>query len=414
MKRFLLPVLALLFAACGRSKTDNDVIKIGKIDNLHSNILGEDRKIWVYVPDGAKDTSKRFPVLYLLDGDAHFSSVVGMIQELSGVNGNTICPDMIVVGIPNTDRTRDLTPTHSLLMPDGSKPPFLKSSGGGEKFTAFLEKELIPHIDSLYPAAPYRMLTGHSFGGLTVMNVLVHHSGMFNAYIAIDPSMWWDKQKLLGQARDAFKQNNYKGKSLYLGVANTMPAKMDTVQVRLDTTGGTYHIRSILQLKDLLQEDSKNNGLNFSYAYYKNDNHGSVPLISEYDALHFLFSFYSIPQDMNEKLGDPKSKFDPVAALNAHYADVSGHMGYKILPDENMVNQLAYYYMQSKAPEKAYAMFAMNIKNYPKSGNTYDGMGDYYADQKDKTKAIEYYKKALSINDNPDTKKKLDSLEEKK
>ncbi|MBS1532361.1 MAG: alpha/beta hydrolase, partial [Bacteroidetes bacterium] len=283
MRRFLLPALMLLVAACGRPKTENTSIKIGNIDSLHSRILGEERKIWVYIPDEAKDTSKRFPVLYLLDGDAHFSSVVGMMQQLSSVNGNTVCPEMIVVGIPNTDRTRDLTPTNSLFYPDGSKGIDLKTSGGGEKFTAFLEKELIPHIDSLYPVAPYRMLIGHSFGGLTVMNIMVHHPGMFKTYVAIDPSMWWDKQKLLNQARDAFRQDNYNGESLYLGIANTMPGGMDTVQVRVDTTGDTYHIRSILQLKDLLQRDKKKDGLNFSYAYYKNDNHGSVPLITEYD-----------------------------------------------------------------------------------------------------------------------------------
>jgi predicted alpha/beta superfamily hydrolase len=256
MKRFILPaLLMLLLIACHHPK-NNNMISIGRVDSLHSNILGEERKIWVYLPEGAKDTSKRFPVLYLLDGDAHFSSVVGMIQQLSGVNGNTICPDMIVVGIPNTDRTRDLTPTHSLLFPDGSKSNDLKSSGGGEKFESFIQKELMPHIDSLYPVAPYKMLVGHSFGGLTVMNIMVHHPDMFNTYVAIDPSMWWDKQKLLDQARDAFKQNNYKGKSLYLGIANTMPAGMDTLQVRIDTSGTTSHLRSILQWTDLLQRDS--------------------------------------------------------------------------------------------------------------------------------------------------------------
>jgi len=413
MKRLLVPALMLLLFACKHPDTNNS-ITIGKIDSLHSKTLGEERKIWVYVPDGAKDTSRRFPVLYLLDGDAHFSSVVGMIQELSGVNGNTICPDMIVVGIPNTNRTRDLTPTHSLLYPDGTKSNDLKSSGGGEKFTAFMQKELIPHIDSLYPVAPYKMLVGHSFGGLTVMNIMVHHPDMFNNYVAIDPSMWWDKQKLLNQARDAFQQHSYKGKALYLGVANTMPAAMDTLQVRIDTTGETYHIRSILQLKDLLQRSSKTDGLNFNYGYYKTDNHGSVPLITEYDALHFLFSFFRIPMDMNQKLGDVKSKFDPVAALTDHYADVSSHMGYTLLPDENLVNGLAYYYMQSGAPEKAYAMLVMNIKNYPKSWNVYDSMGDYYAAQKNKPKAAEYYKKVLAMNDNPETKKKLDALEAKK
>lgn len=80
---------------------------IGTIDSIQSKILNEQRKIWIYIPDnGSVDakTTQRFPVVYLLAGDAHFYSVVGMIQQLSQVNGNTICPEMIVIDIPNTDR----------------------------------------------------------------------------------------------------------------------------------------------------------------------------------------------------------------------------------------------------------------------------------------------------------------------
>ncbi|MFI5162621.1 MAG: alpha/beta hydrolase-fold protein [Sphingobacteriales bacterium] len=408
MKYFLLSLSLLLLFAC-KHPVENNNITIGKIDSLHSKILGEERKIWVYLPEGAKDISKRFPVLYLLDGDAHFTGVVGMIKHLAGSGAG---PDMIIVGIPNTDRTRDLTPTHSILMPGGDKDQTLKSSGGGEKFESFVAKELIPHIDSLYPVAPYKMLIGHSFGGLTVMNIMVHHPDMFNSYIAIDPSMWWDKQKLLNQARDEFKQSQYNGKSLYLGIANTMPDAMDTLQVRLDTTGETEHIRSILALKDILQRN-KVDGLNFGYGYYKNDNHGSVPLITEYDGLRFLFGFYKMPNKMQSELFDKKSTADPVAGISAHYAEVSKHMGYSILPPEDMMNEMAYYLLQTQ-PKKCFALLQLNIKNYPKSENAYDSMGDYYSDQKNKAKAIEFYEKALAIKEVPETKKKLDSLQAKK
>lgn len=408
MKRFLLLATVLLITACSHPKKDNN-ITIGKIDSLHSSILGEERKIWIYVPDAAKDTSKHFPVLYLLDGDSHFTGMTGIVKHLVG---SSTGPDMIIVGIPNTDRTRDLTPTKSILMPGGIKDQSLKSSGGGEKFESFIAKELIPHIDSLYPAAPYKMLVGHSFGGLTVMNIMVHHPEMFNSYIAIDPSMWWDKQKLLNQAREVFKQQKYTGKSLYLGIANTMPQGMDTLQVRLDTTGNTEHIRSILALKDILQRN-KADGLNFGYGYYKNDDHGSVPLITEYDGLRFLFSFYKMPNRIQSEIFDKNSKADAIADLSAHYADISAHIGYTVLPPEDLVNEFAYYLMQNQ-PEKAEALFALNVKNYPKSANVYDSMGDYYAAQKDKAQAIENYKKALAIKENSGTKKKLDSLEAKK
>jgi predicted alpha/beta superfamily hydrolase len=331
-----------------------------------------------------------------------------MIKYLSE---NSVCPDMIVVGIPNTDRTRDLTPTHSLTFFDGTKSDGFKSSGGGEKFTSFLEKELIPHIDSIYPVAPYKMLIGHSFGGLTVMNIVINHPNIFNSYVAIDPSMWWDSHKLLNQAQDAFEKQKFDGKMLYMGIANTMPAKMDTLQVRVDTSGSTDHIRSILKLKDILQRDSKTDGLNFGYAYYKNDDHGSVPFITEYDALHFLFSFYKMPADVSAKMLDRKIKFDPAAAFTSHYADISKHLGYTVLPPEDQVANLAVLYSMINLPDRVYSLLALNIKNYPDSFNANKSMADYYLHQKDKAKAVEFYGKALKLKEDPGTKKKLDSLQ---
>jgi predicted alpha/beta superfamily hydrolase len=112
-----------------------------------------------------------------------------MIQQLSQVNGNTVCPEMIVVGILKTDRTRDLTPTHINGEPPMMDSVAAKTSGGGEQFVSFLEKELIPYIDSSYPTEPHKMLIGLSFGGLTVMNIVANHSNLFKSYIAIDPSM---------------------------------------------------------------------------------------------------------------------------------------------------------------------------------------------------------------------------------
>ena len=270
MKRFAFLCLLPAFSFCVNAQTSNKII-LGTIDSVYSNILNEQRKIWVYVPDGDNTgtfSRQKYPVVYLLDGDAHFYSVVGMIQQLSSVNGNTICPKMIVVGIPNTDRTRDLTPTHVDVDPPYMDSAGSKTSGGGERFISFIEKELMPHIDSLYPIAPYKMLIGHSFGGLTVMNTLIHHQNLFNSYVVIDPSMWWDKQKLLKEAKQDLASKKYDGISLFLGIANTMEKGMDTVHVKKDTSGITKHIRSILALSSYLNSD-KQNGLRFSYKYYK-------------------------------------------------------------------------------------------------------------------------------------------------
>src|ERR1700743_1218195 len=411
MKLFLSLLLIAAMTAVNAQTVKNNLVVIGKIDSVNSKILKEKRKVWIYLPTGYDPAAQtRYPVVYLLDGDGHFASVAGMIQQLSEVNGNTVVPQMIVVGILNTDRTHDLTPTNNMLDPTGKRQEVFKTSGGGENFVAFIAKELMPHIDSAYHTAPFKLLIGHSFGGLTAMNIVINHTEMFNSYLVIDPSMWWDGRKLLNQARDEFKQKKFEGKSLFLGIANTMQEGMDTLQVQRDTAGVNAHIRSILALKGILQQNT-GNGLRWSYKYYDDDSHGSVPLITEYDGLRFLFSFYDFPKGFQTKIFDKNAKIDLEAVLTDHYASISKYMGYNVLPPEDFLNQIGYFLLQSGMPDRAYAAFDMNIKSYPHSFNVYDSMGDYYDAQKNKAKAIEFYTKSLKVKETPDTRKKLDKLQ---
>ncbi len=398
-------VICLLIV--GYSQSQNNAVVIGTIDTVHSSILNENRPIWVHVPGTSLNniySPTRYPVIYLLDGDGHFDYVVGMMHQLSQVNGNTICPEMIVVGIPNTDRTRDLTPTHvnqAAYLDSNS----VKTSGGGEIFTAFIEKELIPHIDSLYPTAPYRMIIGHSLGGLLVVNTLLNHSNLFNSYLAIDPSLWWDNKVMLKQASKELNTMKLDDKRLFLVMANTMPSQMDTLTVRSDTSNITEHIRSILQFSDMLKRKS-NNGLLFSWKYYDQDTHGSVPLIATYDALHFFFDFYRLPS--YEVIMERLDNIDSL--LEAYSEKLLKNMGYKTLLPESFINTLAYSCLGNKMLSKAFSLFEMNIKNYPNSFNVYDSMGDYYSAVSNKEKAIEYYEKALTLREYPETKRKLEEL----
>ena len=411
MKHFLSLLLILSFSWAVYGQTDNKIV-IGTEDSINSTILHEQRKIWIHVPDSYNEgiyARQRYPVVYLLDGDAHFYSVVGMIHQLSTVNGNTVFPEMIVVGIPNTDRTRDLTPTHINGAPPLMDSNASRTSGGGERFMTFIEKELMPHIDSLYPTQPYKILIGHSFGGLTVINTLINHPDLFNAYIAIDPSMWWDQRKLLKQSKSVLAMHNYKGKALFMAIANTMSPGMDTTTVKKDTSAVTAHIRAILELNKYLEFYNKN-GLNYHSKYYKDDNHGSVPLIAEYDGLHSIFSYYPLKLSFEDFINMNAST---VEKIKKHYQDISSHFGFKVPVPESFANQFGYQALGMKKNAAAQAFFEMNIENYPQSFNAFDSMGDFYAATGDKPKAIENYKKALALKEFPDTRKKLDDLEGK-
>lgn len=403
MKSTLFTFCFLLLSLLSFAQNDKKIV-IGTIDSVQSKILNEKRKLWIHVPAGAA-SGQRYPVVYLLDGDGHFSSVVGMIEQLSTINGNTICPEMIVVGIPNTDRTRDLTPTRA--KPSGYVDSnFVRTSGGGEQFLAFIEKELMPHIEALYPTAPYKMLIGHSLGGLMVMQTLIHHPQMFNAYVAIDPSMWWDRQTLLKEAKKALVTEKYPGKSLYLGIANTMEDGMDIKKVIIDTSQITEHIRAILDLDKHLTQN-KQNQLKYKSKYYGDDSHGSVPLITEYDALRYIFDFYPLKmtqKDFTDTTGILATKMEKNAQLR------SKNMGYKVDPPEGMINMLGYQSLNGKHYKLAERYFKMNTINYPKSFNVFDSYGDYYLAIGDKKNAIANFEKALSIQENPESRQKLDEL----
>lgn len=410
MIRITLFISLLCLSLWGKGQSRSQPIVLGHIDTLYSETLQEKRPIWIYSPsfDTSYFSKPQYPVLYVLDGDGYFVSLVTMIQQLSVINGNTVLPEMIIVGIPNLPgkRTKDLTPTNS---------SFDKTSGGGENFTAFLEKELIPYVDKNYATAPHRTLVGHSLGGLMVINTLLKHTTIFNGYVALDPSMFYDKDLMLKQTATLLQQKKFKGSTLFLGIANTMNPGMDTLQVRTDTTELTHHIRSILKLKDNLQAHWSN-GLRWGYKFYPDDDHASVALIAAYDALRFIFHHNRFPrnQPQNQYYDKTYSAAELRKLIKQHYQLVSQEMGYQLRPAEATLNQFGYIYLQQQDYERAQMFFQVNIDYYPNSFNVYDSMGDYYLALHNKKKAIELFKKALTLKKSPEIEAKLEKLRREK
>lgn len=400
----------LIFFACfclfHLNGQDSDAIVIGKIDHIDSNVLNEKREIWIHVPDGYSKNEK-YPVVYLLDGNSHFHSVVGMIKQLSSINGNGVCPKMIVVGILNTNRTRDLTPTKAKPDPPHLSEMKAATSGKGSSFISFIEKELIPYIDSNYATESYRMFIGHSLGGLTVMNTLIHKPELFNSYVAIDPSMWWDNKRLLNEIKNRKFDKRYRKKSLFLGIANTMSQGLDTVKVRKDTSYTTKHIRAILELNSILGRDTLTN-LSFKSKYYPKEDHGSVPLITEYDALSYIFDFYQIKMT-KEYLMDPKN--DILGKVMGYYDRLSKEFGREIKPEQYYIDNLGHRLMELNQLPKAAQIFELNVLNYPKNPYVYNTLGDCYVALGNKEKAIENFKKGNSLKKNLYSIEQLNKLQ---
>ena len=157
----------LLPIALNAQPVAKPALSIGRVDTVWSAVLKEKRPVLIYKPPSYSDTTytpRTYPVLYVLDGDAHFHSVTGLIQILAtGVNGTYVIPEMIVVAISNTNRMRDLSPTNTTVDHNGVPTKEYGGGGGVAHFLRFIKSELIPHIDSAYRSAPYRLLIGHSW-----------------------------------------------------------------------------------------------------------------------------------------------------------------------------------------------------------------------------------------------------------
>lgn len=378
---------------------ENSPFTTGFEETISSKILGQQRKVWIHIPNsnGGNKIKDRgnYPVIYLLDGSENFNTVVSITEHMAESN---LCPPMIVVGILHQNRLVDLTTGTDKELPD--------VVGGGEKFMSYVEKELIPYMDANYPTTSYKTFIGHSLGGLTVMNTFLHNPTLFNSYVSLDASLWWDNQKAVKEAKTILPTQNYKGKTFYMAMANRLEKGVDTVSVQKDTSGTTGLIRSNLAF---IKEQSKNkkNQLRFKYKFYEDDNHPSVRLIGEYDALRFIFEFYKL-KIYDSELKNPDFKLDSL--LVAHYKKVSENMGYIVKPGENQINNLGYQMMGAKQLTKAETLFKLNTTNYPESANCYDSLGDLYLEKGDKAKAIETFKKALTLKAIPETKEKLEKL----
>ena len=197
-------LLAIAAASGAQADEGHEQFVIGERHIVQSEILGTKRSVWIRVPASYAWSKeyRRYPVLYVLDGNLFFHSFTGVVRQLS-TDVTPLIPEMIVVGIDSLDRLKDSTPTHSLIGPDGKESPVWQGSGGAEAFQQFLEAELIPYIDNNFSTSDYRILAGYSLTGLPVVHNLLTRPDVFDSHIVLDGSIWWDQFHVLDLARQS-------------------------------------------------------------------------------------------------------------------------------------------------------------------------------------------------------------------
>lgn len=247
-------------------KISETEFSIGKALKIKSQLLNETRDLNIYLPLGySQDSLKTYPVIYLLDGSKNedFIHISGIVQfgSFSWIN---MIPESIIVGIGNVDRKRDFTyPSQNEL--DQKEFP---TSGKSENFIAYIEKELQPFIDSTYRTTETKTIIGQSLGGLLATEILFKKPDLFDNYIIVSPSLWWDDEKLLN-----FQSTSYNSaKSIYIAGGKE----------------GEVMERTAKELYDKLKKQQKPNTV-LLYEFLEDKTHGDALHIAVYNALDKIF-----------------------------------------------------------------------------------------------------------------------------
>lgn len=382
--------------------------KVGVMDSLYSELLKESRKVYIQVPPSF-DPSKnqKYPVVFILDGEVFLPTV----NEVQNYYSGGFTPEMVLVGISNDqNRVRDLTPS-TISTKYGM--PFNEENGGADKFYGFLEKELIPFIESKYPVTNFRTVIGHSYGGLFTVYTLFNHSDLFANYLAIDPSLDWDDQKLLKEGREVLASGKYENKALFMSLSGQLhmqEAGITIDNVMQDSTDFTLFARSNIAFSNLVKENAEN-GLSLEWKFYPGDIHGTIPLPSIMDGLISLFDWYQMEHtDKINSFDTPKEELLNIIKYRAN--KLRDHFGYAVPPyPEELLNMSGYMNMQQY--EKAKMYFEQAINYYPESANAYDSMADYYEAKEDLSSALEFVKKAFELSGDNYYKERIKGLKDK-
>jgi len=209
---FVLQLICFVVPCYSANEGDTKPLVIGDTFIVASKILNEKRRINVYVPPGYADP---LPVLYMPDGGMaeDFLHVAGLVQV--SVGNGTMRP-MVLVGIENTERRRDLTgPTEN-----ENDKKIAQRVGGSEAFRRFIRDELMPQVKSRYRTTNETAIVGESLAGLFVVETFFVEPELFDTYIALDPSLWWNDQKLLNGAAERLRARPNLKKTIYFASSN--------------------------------------------------------------------------------------------------------------------------------------------------------------------------------------------------
>lgn len=270
----------LIWGQSAKSKQTNQpkAFVLGEIQEIASKELAETRILNIYLPEGYNhQDSIKYPVIYLLDGsaDEDFIHIAGLVQFNSFEWVNQV-PKSIMVGIATVDRRRDFTfPT--TVTQEKQKFP---TAGHSDKFIAFIEKELQVYIEAKYKTNSSKTIIGQSLGGLLITEILLKKPALFNKYVIVSPSLWWDNGSLLNQSTNLLQERVNQQTDVYIGVGKEGLTPTEIPRV--------MEVDANLLAEKIKEAGNKNMKVHFDYL--PQENHATILHQAVHNAFKLVFT----------------------------------------------------------------------------------------------------------------------------
>jgi hypothetical protein len=294
--------LSILAASFAVHAQNTSALVIGESHEIESSILDETRTYFIAKPREYEFSERAYPIVILLDGETQFRHVSSTAELLAD---NDRIPEVIVVGVVNTDRLRDM-----------SRPSPEYEDGGADKFLSFITDELIPEIEREYRTRPHRTLVGHSSAGLFGLFSLLQEPDAFDAYVLVSPA-FGDDRSMLAEVRPFLEAHPQLQNNLFVSVANESGQLL----------GGAWELSGILA-------EAAPPGIRWQFHRWPDESHGSVPLRGVYEGLQASYGGWF--------LQNPIQAYDQggIPAIERHYSDLSDRMKYTVSVPETVLTEI--------------------------------------------------------------------------
>ena len=363
-------IILLIITISVKAQEESIQISIGEQITYKSTVLEEDVILYINLPKGYTK-ERKYPALYLLDGEYFFTQLVSTVGFLSNCmyTRQELVPKFIIVGIATKNRNKDFTPTHA---ENQYGIPFTES-GGAEKFLKFMKEELFTYVEKNYSINNNRFLTGWSLGGLFTTYCYLNHPEDFDYYLAVSPSLWWDKMVMTEQLKEKISKNALAKKKFTMTMGalekGAMPKsiKESFVPVISNAIDTNY----------------------FNFVEIAGESHSYTPFSAFYQGLQSIFYNWSIPDKL---LKDKNYKEIEKIIFN-----IAGNFGFKGNDIHGATYHLYVIALSQKNYNNAFKVAKFRTERFPESTYAQYNLGEMYYRIDDKENCVKHIKEALKI-----------------